>query len=430
MVHQGRYRHISVPAAAAIAVISRQEIQDFGARLGAGWSADSPAVYDRRIDSADLWDGCDPAILLHVKHQALLRCYQARYVLLPTATPSGSLLARFHRHYDPADMIAIDQMRPLLERELIEPLLAAARAHAPRMDARSYAESLAPQMLQQHEAAFLGYLRGSDRRVSHYRNFLVQSSADLLAEASASALGISGEFGPTQSALFRILIDEFGNGVHEHKHSVLYRATLRDFGLCDEYNTYWSLFDTASLRLHNTIHYLFQNPRNFFLQIGFLLFAEAAYQRSTQDHCRYLQDWHSGADARYFAEHAHIDQYHARTMLDDVVKPLTHSYGAEVSCEIVAGAELTRQMFAATENHLLAVSQAFDSTAFTSNALDTVPPRVAAGRCVTPAGAARLVDRAGEIQVGAIGVLTTASAFAAFPPESIGRFVTPERCAT
>ncbi|MGH6965558.1 MAG: hypothetical protein ACREE0_13835, partial [Phenylobacterium sp.] len=66
-------------------------------RLGEGGADVPPAVYDSRIDLAG--EGADPAIELYVKHQALMRCYQARYVLLPSEAPPGGLLGPWQRYY-------------------------------------------------------------------------------------------------------------------------------------------------------------------------------------------------------------------------------------------------------------------------------------------------------------------------------------------
>src|SRR5882757_3722453 len=207
-----------------------------------------------------------------VKHQALMRCYQARYVLLPDEAPAGGVLAPLARHYGEARLAALAELRPRLEAELIE-----SQARSGTGDMASYIETMLAEIRGGGENAFTGFLASADHREDHYRNFLVQSSPDLLAEASASALGIIGEYGEPQSALFRILIDEFGYGVPAKKHSVLYRATMKSFGLDDAYNGYWPWFDTVALELHNAIHWLFQNPRNVFKQVGFLLHAETAY---------------------------------------------------------------------------------------------------------------------------------------------------------
>ncbi|MDP1632144.1 MAG: iron-containing redox enzyme family protein [Caulobacter sp.] len=370
-----------------------------------------PAVFDAWIDP--LPDDADDALAIHVKHQTLLRAYQARYVVLPSETPTGSILDHFARHYDEDRLQRLGALKPGLEAELIAPLQAAARAASGDGDVLAYVERLLPELRAAAGDAFLEALVEAPQREHHYRNFLLQSSADLLAEASASALGIIGEFGPPQSALFRILIDEFGFGSHDRKHSVLYRATMRSFGLVDEYNHYSRLFDTNTLVLHNAIHGLFQNPRNLFQQVGFLLFAETAYQRSTLFHQRHLNRFHPQADARYFAEHAHIDLHHTRMVVEEVVTPLVARFGPEIGREIITGAELTRAVFARAGAGQLALVAAFDAAPSAAFGLGDH-----GGPAVTPG--ARVADAAARVQIGAIGSVS-AGDFAHFPAGAFGR---------
>jgi hypothetical protein len=398
-------------------MIGAAQIADAGARLAARAGPHPPAAWDLRVD----WDGLDedPGALRHAKHQVLMRAYQARYMLLPDASPGGCIVERLRRHHDPVEMAALEALRHGLEAELIGPQVAEARLAAAGRDLGAYVRALLPELRARPEDSFIAALRASPHGEAHYRNFLVQSSADLLAEASASALGVAGEFGPAQSALFCILIDEFGYGTHGRKHSVLYRATMRGFGLCDTYNACWPLFDTGALELHNAIHHLFQNPRNFFMQVGFLLFAETAYQRSTLDHFRYLREFHPEVDARYFGEHAHIDLHHTRMVIEEVAVPLVAAHGPAAGAEIVAGAEFTRRAFDAAGAHLLAVTRAFDIAAACGKAVYAAPDLGRLGAGVTPATA--LSRGPVALQVGGIGVVTDARAFALFPPGAFGR---------
>jgi hypothetical protein len=384
-------------------------LADLAAILAEGSGPAPSAAFDARIDVA----GDDASLETFVKHQALMRAYQARYVLLPQEGPPGGVLAPLRRHYDEGRLRVLADLRPRLEAELIVPLAAAGRG-----DIGAYVEAMLAEIRNAAESPFIAFLRGAEHRDDHYRNFLVQSSPDLLAEASASALGVIGEFGEPQSALFRILIDEFGYGAHHKKHAVFYRATMKSFGLDDAYNGYWPWFDTAALELHNVIHWLFQNPRNIFRQVGFLLYAETAYQRSTLAHHRYLREFHPGADARYFGEHAHIDLHHTRMVIDEAVTPLAARFGPEAGAEIIGGAQMTKAGFARAGEHLLAVSKAFAAAPSARFGVEG-PPREAIGRPVTPtsplSGAA--------LQVGVLGVLEDGRDFAGFPPAAIGRVV-------
>jgi hypothetical protein len=374
------------------------------------------SVYDMRVDGERL-DGA-PQRTRYAKHQTLLRSYQGRYVLLPDAAPAGSIVADLMRRYEPSAMQALDALRADLEDELINPILQKASTASAGEDARSYIEALLPTIRTAPPSRFLSYLDASPHREHHYRHFLIQSSADLLAEASASALGVIGEFGAPQSALFRILIDEFGYGEHAKKHSQLFRKTMSGFGLNTEYNAYWPLWDTPALEVHNTIHCLFQSPRHFFKQVGFLLFAETAYQHSTGEHFRYLKKHHPSVDGTYFAEHAHIDIHHTRMVVEEVVVPLIDKFGPEVGHEILTGAEATRAVFAAGDAHMLALALAFDAAAADGRARHGVRPTIPTGAAVTPE-AARTVST--QFQVGGMGWILDPYAFEGFPAGSVGR---------
>lgn len=397
--------------------MTRDELLILGADLRERTGDAPPAVYDLRIDDPSLADSHSLQLMEHVQHQALMRSYQGRFVLLPDVA-NGSVVDQMRRHYDPASMLRLDQHRSALETALIGPMAERVAAEVTIQTCADYIDDMLGGIQSAPPSDFLLWLDGIDEREHLYRNFLIQSSTDLLAEASASALGVIGEYGPPQSALFRILIDEFGYGVHDKKHSVLYRKTLRGFGLSEQYNGYWPLFDTPALALHNVIHSLFQSPRNFFRQIGFLLYAETSYQRSTGDHYRHLRKYHPTVDATYFGEHAHIDIHHSDMVVNEVVKPLVARFGEDVGQEIILGAELTRAAFGVADRHLLAVSQAFDAAVQAGEASYGLAAVNATGRCVTPdsaAGSARL-------QIGGIGQIS-AAAFASFPAGSIGREV-------
>jgi hypothetical protein len=387
--------------------VSHDPLAELAAVLAEGSGPTPAAAFDARIDVV----GDDPSLLTFVKHQALMRCYQARFVLLPDHAPAGGVLGPMLRHYDERRLKILAEFRPRLESELVAPLVLPGQD-----DVGTYIAAMLADIRGGPENAFVGFLVRAAHHEDHFRNFLVQSSPDLLAEASASALGVIGEYGEPQSALFRILIDEFGYGSHGKKHSVLYRATMKSFGLEDVYNAYWPWFDTEALALHNAIHWLFQNPRNFFKQIGFLLYAETAYQRSTLAHHRYLCEFHPEADARYFGEHAHIDLHHTRMVIDEAVTPLVARFGPEAGAEIIAGAELTKAAFARAGDHLLGVSSAFAAAPSAAFGV-TGDPRKNFGRPVTPSSP---LD-ASPVQVGVLGVLKDGRDLAHFPPGSIGR---------
>lgn len=380
---------------------------------------DAAEVFDLRIDHGSLAAGATPQKKRHVAHQALMRSYQGRYVLLPSEASEGSILDALNARYDPVATLRLDAHRAALEAELLGEKVEAARQRAESQGLAEYVPGILDAIRSGPSSAFLDWLEPHPAREHHYRNFLVQSSADLLAEASASALGVIGEFGTPQSALFRILIDEYGYGTHDKKHSVLYRRLLRGFDLNEEYNAFWPLFDSNALELHNTIHSMFQSPRHLFRQIGFLLYAESIYQVSTGEHFRFLRRHAPDVDATYFGEHAHIDIHHSQMVIDEVVAPLVTRFGAEVEREVIRGAELTRAAFGASEAHILGVSKAFDGVERAGGARYGCPPDGLGGHTLATPDA----PGEGAIWVGGIGRLDEAAALAGFPDGAIGRRV-------
>ena len=379
----------------------------------------APQVFDLRIDHGALSDHPSRQVVRHVQLELLMRTYQNRFVLLPQVDAPGSVVQMLHDRYDPKATHALDGYRAALEEALIEPVMNDLRPGIAGQRVEDYIAGMLDGIRNGPPSAFLTWLEGVPQGESYDRNFLIQSSADLLAEASASAMGVIGEFGAPQSALFRILIDEFGYGTHDKKHSMLFRDTLRGFGLNTEYNGYWPIFDTEALHLHNVIHYLFQSPRNLFRQIGFLLYAETSYQVSTGQHFRYLKRHHPQVDGTYFGEHAHIDIHHSDMVINEVVKPLVARFGAEVGTEVILGAELTRLAFAAADRHALAVCQAFEAARLDGAATFAAPLHDASGQALVTPDTAERHD--GKVQVGGMGLLHKAADFAAFPAGSTGR---------
>ena len=99
--------------------VSHDPLADLAATLAEGAGTAPSAAFDARIDVA----GEDATLADFVKHQALMRCYQARYVLLPEDAPAGGILAPMQRHYGEARLKALAELRPRLEAELIAPLV-------------------------------------------------------------------------------------------------------------------------------------------------------------------------------------------------------------------------------------------------------------------------------------------------------------------
>jgi hypothetical protein len=170
------------------------------------------------------------------------------------------------------------------------------------------------------------------------RMWLIQFAPDFLSEASPMIRNVLGNFGPAQSEWFKIIIDEYGYGVHEAKHSKLFEDTLRSAGLRTDVHHYWQYYLASSLMVNNYFHYLGKNHERFFRYLGALYYTET----TLVEFCRGAADVLTkslgpDADVRYFTEHVHIDTHHGRMALENLILPVVEKYGETVIPEIIRG---------------------------------------------------------------------------------------------
>lgn len=170
--------------------------------------------------------------------------------------------------------------------------------------------------------------------------WLIQFAPDFLSEASPMVRNVVGNYGPAQSEWFKIVLDEYGYGVHDTKHSHLFEKTLESVGLRSDVHAYWQYYLVSSLLMNNWFHYLGKNHELFFRYIGALYYTET----TLVDFCRGAIDtltdvFGDSADLRYFTEHVHIDQHHGRMALEKLVLPLVDRFGEAIIPEIVRGIE-------------------------------------------------------------------------------------------
>ncbi len=172
------------------------------------------------------------------------------------------------------------------------------------------------------------------------RMWLIQFAPDFLSEASPMIRNVLGYYGEAQSDWFKIIIDEYGYGVHDTKHSRLFERTLESVGLRSDVHHYWQYYLTSSLLMNNYFHYLGKNHELFFRYLGALYYTET----TLVDFCRRTADllgrvFDDQADVTYFTEHVHIDTHHGRMALEKLIIPLVETYGDVVIPEIVRGYE-------------------------------------------------------------------------------------------
>ncbi|WP_242902491.1 iron-containing redox enzyme family protein [Actinomadura terrae] len=172
------------------------------------------------------------------------------------------------------------------------------------------------------------------------RMWLVQFAPDFLSEASPMIRNVMGHYGQAQSEWFKVIIDEYGYGVHETKHSTLFERTLKSAGLRSDIHHYWQFYLTSSLLMNNYFHYLGKNHELFFRYLGALYYTEF----TLVDFCRRAAELlrrvlGEEVDVEYFTEHVHIDTHHGRMALERLILPVVDMCGDTVIPEIVRGFE-------------------------------------------------------------------------------------------
>ncbi len=228
--------------------------------------------------------------------------------------------------------------------------------------------------------------------------YMIQFAGDFLSEASAMARNILGHYGPEQSELFKILIDEFGYGVHETKHSTLFENTMTSLGLAPEPHAYWQFYLTTSLLSNNYFHNICRNHTNFFKYLGALYYTEASLPYICQRVANMLTEvFGSKVDTKYFTEHVHIDQHHGRMAFEKLVLPIVQKYGVEVIPDIVRGYE-EYQLIADIADEDFATQVAWsDGSEMYKELHDTIFKKIAAGE-ITPK-VERFIEPRGELSV-------------------------------
>jgi hypothetical protein len=187
------------------------------------------------------------------------------------------------------------------------------------------------------------------------RALLIQVAGDFLSEASASARNILGKYGEIQSELFKIVIDDYGYGVHPAKHSTLYEKTLASCGLSTDVHAYWHFYLSSSLAIGNYYHYVCRDHSQYFRAIGAIAVAEAMFSHTCREFSRMLRAvFGKAVDTYYFDEHYHIDAHHGRMAFEYVVARAIARHGDAVIPDIVRGMEELQLLTAINDEDLLA----------------------------------------------------------------------------
>lgn len=276
-------------------------------------------------------------------HRLLLNAYELDLVLLPDDGSQERLNDLFW-FYDDDCRTAADAIRPHLERHVFgfldDEIEVAGQWSVEAMcaffDDRLQAEAESGEDLPARVRTC-----GSPRAAVRF--FLVQMAGGLLTAASTITRNVPGRFGPAQCELFKILMDEYGYGVHGTRHSTLFEDALRSTGLAVEPHSYWQFYLGSSLALINYVHCVSRNHARFFRYLGALYYTEASLTAAVRRQSNLMRDvFGDDIITLCFDDHAHVDRRHGRMALDRLIKPMTAKWGSPIIPEIVRGFEALR----------------------------------------------------------------------------------------
>ncbi|MCP2335915.1 iron-containing redox enzyme family protein [Actinomadura rupiterrae] len=175
--------------------------------------------------------------------------------------------------------------------------------------------------------------------------YLVQLALDGLTEASAMSRNLGGAYGPEQSALFKVFIDEFGYGVHESKHTTIFTKMLGSRGMASHVHAYWNFYLPGPIAINNHYYLLSRDHAKFFRYAGAVAYAEAVFAPAFVKMIKVFRDvFGDDVDLHYCDEHAHIDEHHGRITREEILLALAERHGNHVVPELMRGIAEARML--------------------------------------------------------------------------------------
>ncbi len=286
--------------------------------------------------------------------QILFSIYEQDLVYLPQASDPEQI-AQFRANYEPFHASDGNVLQPYFEQSLIHD--AVGEIDCPTGKSATEMLDFFSEIIERSNQSDIPALDGIKTALSPERAlelYLIQNAGDFLTEASGMVRNLGGNFGPLQSELFKVLIDEYGYGVHQSKHSTLFENLMSSIDLSPKPHAYWNYYYSSSLAIHNYIHFICKNHGEFFRYIGALYYAEATYAVA----CRKISSTiktviGSDAETKYFDEHAHIDLHHTTMVLEKILRPILDTYGEAFNDEIIRGFLEFRHFVSAIDSEFL-----------------------------------------------------------------------------
>lgn len=201
-----------------------------------------------------------------------------------------------------------------------------------------YAADLNPALTENKR-----YLR-EELSLEGYRWLLAIASLDGLVEASRMSRILGGASNEVQAMLIRVLMEEYGNGRFQRKHSTFYAQMMAELALDTRPEGYFHLAPWELLASINHNFLLTERKRYFLRYNGGLTYFEIVGPSIYQDYQMAAQRLGLSDTAMgYWELHIREDERHGQWMLQDVALPLAEMYPAD-AWELVWGYDQEKRM--------------------------------------------------------------------------------------
>ena len=177
-----------------------------------------------------------------------------------------------------------------------------------------------------------------------YRRLLAIASLDGLVEASQLSRTLGGASNEIHAVMTRLLVEEYGGGRRERKHSTFFSTMLTELGMSAEPEDYFDLVPWEVLASINHSFLLSERKRFYLRYVGGLLYTEVSVPAGFDNYRAAAERLGMSRTARgYWELHIREDERHGRWMLQDVALPLAAKYPSD-AWEIVLGYDQQKQM--------------------------------------------------------------------------------------
>lgn len=267
---------------------------------------------------------------------ALYLCYELHYQGVPGCDPEWE--------WDPNLL----KFRQILEHRYIDAL----QRHIPPVHTGQRAAEVVARLSKEGGPSLSRHLGGAGT-IGEFREFAIHRSAYQLKEADPHTWAIPRLSGPSKAAMVFIQYEEYGEGVLEEMHSVLFAKTMGALGLDNRYGAYIDRIPGITLSTVNLVSLFGLHRRWRGALIGHLALFEMV---STEPNTRYANGIRRlGVDesaARFFDVHVVADATHEVVALKQLLGGLVERE-PDLESDVAFGASALAYLDGLFTKHLL-----------------------------------------------------------------------------